>query len=129
VSHAAARRAARTALVLVALAIALAIGAVLGVAASPSTADAVQAPAVEVAPAVEAPALDEDPFLLALLGDAGLPENAEELLLAADRVCEGVTAEVPVVVMADTVAAEFSVDDEQAREFVNLAATIRCSAA
>jgi len=126
-----ARTAARTALVLVALAIALAIGAVLGVAASPSGADAVQpAPAVvEPAPVVEAPALADDPFLGALLGDAGLPENAEELSLAADRVCEGFTAEVPLVVMADTIAVEFGVDDEQAREFVNLAGTIRCSSA
>lgn len=90
----------------------------------PADAGAVQPAPVAL---VQAPALDEDPFLGALLGDAGLPANAEDLSLAADRVCEGVTAEVPVVVMADAIAAEFSVDDEQAREFVNLAATVRCS--
>jgi hypothetical protein len=88
----------------------------------------VQAPAVQAAPVVEEPALDEDPFLGALLGDAGLPANALDLSYAADRVCEGMTAGVPLLDMADAVAGEFSVDDEQAHEFVRLAATIRCSA-
>ncbi len=122
-----ARSAARAALSLVALAIALALGAVLGVAASPSTADAVQAPASAV---VVESALDDDPFLVALLGEAtGLPANADELSLAADRVCEGFAAGVPLVSMTDRIAVEFGVDDEESRRFVNLAGVTRCRTA
>jgi hypothetical protein len=137
VSHARAARHARAALVLVALAVALAVGALLGVAASPSGADAVQpvAPAVDEPAVPAAPALPTlpgydaaDPFVVALLGpdtDAS-PERVVELLLAADRVCEGFTAEVPVVDLADTVAEELSLTDEEARAFVNTAGTVRC---
>jgi len=52
--------------------------------------------------------------------------QVDEILLAADRVCEGITAGVPVVVMADTLVQTQGIGDEAARDFVNLAATTRC---
>jgi hypothetical protein len=91
----------------------------------PAPAEAVQpapAPAVvHVTP--ETP----DAFLRTLVGDGThLPPNAEELSLAADRVCEGITAGVPVMVMADTAAAQLALTDEEARHLVNTAAVTRC---
>jgi Protein of unknown function (DUF732) len=55
------------------------------------------------------------------------PGQAAALVEAADRVCEGVTAAVPVVVMADTVAADLGLSDTEARHLVNTAATTRCA--
>jgi hypothetical protein len=114
----------RSALTLTALALFLAAGAVAAVLALPNTdAAAVQVPA----PVVKAPAEQLDPFLVALIGEGvDFPANADELSLAADRVCEGLTAEVPLVYLADGIADEFGVDDTEARRFVNLAGVIRC---
>jgi len=138
VSHA---RAARSALVLVALAIALAIGALLGATAGPTVdADAVQAatpaptavqPAEPAAPALPAlPGYDAaDPFLVELLGAGSdvTPERAVELLLAADRVCEAMTAGVPLIEVEPVLAEELSLSDEEAHEFARLAGWVRCS--
>jgi hypothetical protein len=121
------RTIARPAVTALAFAAVLALGALLAAVLMPNpTAQA--APAVEVAEVAPVVAEPAAPFLVALLGDSGTPENAGELLLAADRVCEGLTAGVPVVVMADGIAAEFGVDDEQARHFVNTAGVVHCAA-
>jgi len=80
-------------------------------------------------PAVEALApVEVDPFLRDLLGDAGIPANADELLLAADRVCEGVTAGVSVAEMSTVTMRDLGITGEEARHLVNLAATTRCVA-
>jgi hypothetical protein len=86
---------------------------------------------VELAPALRSTAAEPSPFLVALLGDGTHLDAAqvEELTAAADRVCEGVTADVPVMVMADTLAGELSLTDEEARHLVNTAATVHCAPA
>lgn len=69
-----------------------------------------------------------DPLLTALAPGSDLaPDTAAALLAAADRVCEGVTAEVPVVDMANALTVELSLTDEEARTFVNTAATVHCA--
>lgn len=90
----------------------------------PNPASAVSAPAP-----VPATATGElDGFLAALAPSTDLsPEQAADLLAAADLVCEGVTAEVPVMVMADTLAADLGLTDEEARHLVNTAATVYCT--
>jgi hypothetical protein len=140
---------ARASLALLVLAVVLAIGALLGVAASPVTADAEQlaahaptaapAPAaVPAAPSTTAPALPtlpgydaSDPFLVALLGDSAdlTDERAVELLLAADRVCEAMTAGVPLVEVEPVLAEELDLSGDEAHEFVRVAGWTRCSAA
>lgn len=75
---------------------------------------------------VEAPA----PLLVALAPASDFtPEHAAVLVEAADRVCEGATAGVPVVEMADRLVVELSLTDEEARTFVNTAATVHCVSA
>jgi hypothetical protein len=133
---------ARAALALLVLAITLAIGALLGVAASPApAADAVQAAPVAAepaAPSTTAPALPSlpgydasDPFLVALLGDSAdlTDERAVELLLAADRVCEAMTAGVPLVEVEPVLAEELDLSGVEAHEFARVAGWTRCSAA
>lgn len=89
-------------------------------------AEAAQAPPA-AAVQVQTPVTAEDAFLAALLGPGtGIPANADALLIAADLVCEGITAEVPVMVMADGTAADLSLTDEEARHFVNTAAVTWC---
>jgi hypothetical protein len=114
------------------LAAALTVGLLLGLALAyawpADAAPAAPAPAVQVQ-TLTAPAPAADAFLMALVGPGTeVPANAEELLLAADRVCEGVTAEVPVMVTADTLAAELGLTDEEARHLVNTAAVTHCAA-
>ncbi len=114
-----ARRLAVTALVLTAIAAA-------GIAALVGTADTAHARFDAGEPVSRS--VTADPFVVALMpGTEVSPARARALLTAADRVCEGLVAEVPVVVMADSIAARFGVDDTQARHFVNLAATSHCS--
>jgi hypothetical protein len=86
------------------------------------------ATALQAAPAVETPTVQVDPFLVSLVGaGVDLPaDHAAELLLAADRVCEGITAEVPVVDMADALVRDLGLTDEEARHFVNTAAMVHC---
>lgn len=112
----------RTARLVAAFALVLAGFALIAVALMPSS------PARAVA-ATEAPAAVEvDPFLVALApGTHFAPEHADALLAAADRVCEGVTAEVPVVDMANALAESLGLTDEEARDFVNTAATVHCA--
>lgn len=100
--------------------------AVLDRAATPATA---QQPAAVVEPAAQVitPGPIVEPVLVALAPDSDLaPAHAEQLTLVADRVCEGWTAEVPLMVMRDTVAAELGVDDAEARAFVDTALTVHC---
>lgn len=47
--------------------------------------------------------------------------------VAADQICEGLTAEVPVMVMADQLVRDQGMTDQQARAFVNEVATERCA--
>lgn len=61
------------------------------------------------------------------LGDADFaPEQVAEILLAADRVCEGLTAEVPAQVMVDTLVAQQGLDAATAQAFVDMATDTRC---
>lgn len=105
----------------------------------PATAGAVvQTQAPSAAPQVAAPALPpaagasatEEPsaFLTALVGPATdlTAAQAGDLLAAADRVCEGAAAGVPVMDMADALAGELALTDEEARHLVNTAATVHC---
>jgi hypothetical protein len=125
-------RSARTAAVLAATALVLAVGALLAIVLTPNPG----ANAAQPGPAAEAPAewvepapVEVDPFLAALVGEGTeVPANSAELLLAADRVCEGLTAGVDLLTMQDGIAVEFGVGDEEARLFVNLAAGIHCIA-
>lgn len=120
------RHATVTALLFTAVVAAFGILAAVLMPAAP--AQAVQERAV-TAVQVQGPAAAPDAFLVALVGPGTeVPANAEELLLAADRVCEGFTAEVPLVVMADALTVELSLTDEEARHFVNTAGVIHCAA-
>jgi hypothetical protein len=55
-------------------------------------------------------------------------EQAAQALLTADRVCEGLTAEVPVVEIERVVATEGGLSLSRAHDFV-AAASIRCGGA
>lgn len=89
---------------------------------------------VEAATAVEVPqveqtsALGTDFGIVQLaLGDADYtPEQVTEIIYAADRVCEGQTALVPVPVMVDSLVAEQGLDAVTAQAFVDMALATRC---
>ncbi len=117
---------ARSAAALAAVALVLAVAAILAVALAPNPG----AQAAQPGPALTAEAPTAvDPFLATLLGEGTeAPANAGELLAAADRVCEGLTAGVDLLTMQDGIAAEFAVSDEDARRFVNVAASSHCRA-
>lgn len=84
-----------------------------------------EAPAVV---AVETPAPAVDPLLAALAPSTDLaPEQAARLLDAADRVCEGLTAGVPVAIMSTDLMHDLSLTGEEARDLVNTAALIHCA--
>lgn len=69
-----------------------------------------------------------DPVLSAAFGDADFTEaQTQEVWLAADRICEGYTAGVPLMVMADQLVAEQGITDEQAHDFVRLVVQTRCT--
>lgn len=70
-------------------------------------------------------------FVAAVVGpDTDLaPGQALELVYAGHRVCEGFTAGVPMVDLADALVAELAVTDEDARAFITLADEYYCSAA
>jgi hypothetical protein len=109
-------------LILAALAVALGVG----------TAGAVGLDRVQPAAAAEIQRKDMplrvQADLVALLpeGTDFTPGMLTEVRAAADRVCEGVTAGVPVMVMADTLAVEQGLTDPEARHFVNQAALGYC---
>lgn len=114
---------------LLAAAVVLAFAALAAVLLPADPAAAVQAPAVSAAAAVQVqePAPAADPFLAALAPSSDFtPEQAAALSSAADRVCEGFTADVPVVVMEETLGAELHLTPAEAHSFVAAAAEARC---
>lgn len=121
------RRLAVAALVLCAIAAAMITALVATANGSVRTAEPAPA-AVEVAPAMHAvQAAPVDPFLVILApGTDFAPEQAQELTYAADRVCEGQTAEVPVPVMVDTLVRDQGMTLDEATHFVNTALSVHC---
>jgi hypothetical protein len=121
-----------TALLALAAALICAIGALAAVALTVqlSRASAPEVPAdtmhrIDAIPAADAAPADD--LLLAVLGQADYtPEQAAEIHLAADRVCEGFTAQVPLVVMEPELVQEFDMTGEQAHEFVQVAHAQQC---
>lgn len=87
---------------------------------------AVELPLAPAAPALSA--VDAE-FIAALVGPATdvVPEQALELVYAAHRVCEAITAEVPVIVMADTLVVDHGLTDTEARDFIALAGQLYCA--
>lgn len=74
--------------------------------------------------------LDAAAFVAALAPGADLPaDRVAELSLAADRTCEGLTAQVPVTVIEQTLTATEQLTVEEAHRFVEVAATVRCAPA
>jgi hypothetical protein len=121
-----AARHAVTALVLLAVAALLGLMAALLMPAPP--AQAVQAPPTPATQPVT-PADTGDAFLAALAPATDLPaDTAAALTEAADRVCEGFTAGVPVAVMTTTLMGELSLTGEEARTLVGVATSTRCAA-
>lgn len=86
------------------------------------------APADVLAPSVSG--VDAE-FVAAVVGPGTdlAPGQALELVYAGHRVCEGFTAGVPMIDLADALVAEFGVTDEDARAFITLADEFYCSAA
>lgn len=122
------RRHATTLVLFAAVVGALAALAALLLPAAAGATQPTQRPApVTVAPAVHAA---PDAFLTALLGDATdlAPGQGEQLLEAADRVCEGITAQVPEGFMIRTVSEEQGVTLEEAHQFVETAMSVHCVA-
>lgn len=61
------------------------------------------------------------------LGDADFTQaQVTEVLYAADRVCEGLTAEVPTPLLVQGIASESGMDKAVARDFVALVTATRC---
>ncbi len=54
------------------------------------------------------------------------PDHAAALVTAAHRVCEGITADVPVVDMAAVLTTAHGFTDDEARTFIALAADTYC---
>jgi len=117
------RRHATTAVLFAAVALGFAAVAALLL---PSSAAAIQGP-TDTPPAVSEAASG---FLVALIGPGtDLPaERAEELTLAADRVCEGFTAGVPEGMMIRTLSDEEGLTLTEAHQFVETAAAVHCIA-
>jgi hypothetical protein len=70
-----------------------------------------------------------DPLVAAVLGEDGQPYTtvqADQVHLAADRVCEGFQAGVPLVDMEPELAREFSLPGVVAHQFVIDAHRIQC---
>jgi uncharacterized protein involved in copper resistance len=101
------------------------IGGLLLALSAPQAAQPVEFDRITLdAPATPAPAVD--PVIEQLMpGTEVTPERAQQLAEAADRVCEGVAAQVPVVDMAATLSADLGLDDTEARTFVAVAADTR----
>jgi hypothetical protein len=53
-------------------------------------------------------------------------DQAREVVLAADRVCDGMTAGVPLMDMADTLTVDLGLTDTEAHAFVRSAAQVNC---
>ena len=103
-------------------------GSVAQADAPPAAVEPAPAPADVLAPSVSG--VDAE-FVAALVGPATdlAPERSLELVYAAHRVCEGFTAEVPVMVLADSLVAAYGFTDDEARAFLTLADEFYCAAA
>jgi hypothetical protein len=122
------RRHATTLILFTAVVAALAaLAALLLPSSAAATAPAQQ---VTVVPAMHATTPQPDAFLVALVGEGtDLPvQQAEALSLAADRVCEGITAQVPEGFMIRTVSEEEGLTLEEAHRFVETATAVHCAA-
>lgn len=82
----------------------------------------------QAAPVVHDVASDEQQRMAALVGEGVgyTAQQAEALTTAADLVCEGITAEVPMVDMSTFLVADYGLTDDEARTFVANAATTHC---
>jgi len=68
----------------------------------------------------------DDPFLAALAPGSDMSDaRAKTLLIAADQVCEGLTADVPIATMT-TELVYLGMTGEEARAFVDLADRVHC---
>ena len=103
-------------------------GSVAQADAPPAIAEPTPAPVEVLAPSVSG--VDAE-FIVALVGPATdlAPEHSLELVYAGHRVCEGFTAGVPMVDLADSLVAAHGFTDEEARAFITLADEFYCSAA
>lgn len=91
-----------------------------------------QLPAPAVAIAIPAPVLDgvDAAFVAQLLPASEVTDaRALELASAGHRVCEGFTAAVPMVDLADSLATGLGFTDREARAFITLAGEFYCPAA
>lgn len=129
-----------TAVLALAAALICAIGALaavaltiqIGRAATPAAAagmhriDAI--PAVQETPEASGLGTDYGIVTLALgQGTDYTQTQVDEVLATADRVCEGLTSQVPVTVIEQTTAAQSGMDLPTAHDFVALVAAIRCA--
>lgn len=73
------------------------------------------------------PSADEQ-FLVDLMGPGVgyTAQQAQTFTLAADRVCEALTAQVPLMDVADHLVAELDLTDTEARDFATTAARTHC---
>lgn len=118
-------RRANTALMLGIIAVVALAAALLALLAQPEPTTA-----TSVAPVVHAVEQQPlDPFLVELVGPGTdlAPAQAAALLAAADTVCEGFTAGVPVAIMSTTLMNDLNITGTEARDLVNLAATTHCA--
>jgi hypothetical protein len=104
-----------------------------GIAALVNQVSAEQPPAVTVTEQADADALADQADLAAqvpfdsLAGTDGLTVGQlAEIELAADRVCEGLTAGVPMVEITRVLSEQQGLTDEQARDFANEVGVERC---
>jgi hypothetical protein len=74
-----------------------------------------------------APAVSSEVLTAAFGGGAGYTyEQVREIRAAADRVCEGIRAEVPMVDMTAALSTAYGLDDATARNFVTVVARAHC---
>jgi hypothetical protein len=89
--------------------------------------DAIPAEQFSVPGTAPVPA-EVDPLVAAVFGGQTdyTTVQADRIHQAADRVCEGFTAQVPLVVMEPELVQEFDMTGEQAHEFVQVAHAQQC---
>jgi hypothetical protein len=113
----------RLAAVLAALGVAVIAGLLVSAGFAP--ADAAGPDGLRYAP-VTAHLDDPDPLIAALIpGGEVTDARAETLLIAADQVCEGLTADVPIATMT-TQLVYLGMTGEEARAFVDVADRVHC---
>jgi hypothetical protein len=71
---------------------------------------------------------ETDELAAAVFGGGEIYTTTQDIEIheAADRVCEGFTAGVPMVVMEPEIAREFGLDGQAAHDFVRVAHEIQC---